>query len=126
MVVVHFELCYNKTMLKAPIQCLEEKIMKKILAALAASAMALSMMGVSAMAEGLDGEGDVIDDETVEDIVDETEPEVVETEPEPEVVETEAAPVETAPSPATGNSPVAMAVIPVALAAAAIVAKKAK
>ena len=36
--------------------------MKKILAALAASAMVVSMMGVSAMAEGLDGEGDTIED----------------------------------------------------------------
>ena len=70
--------------------------------------------------EGLDGEGDVIEDEEpVEDIVEETEPEVEETE-----AETEAAPVETAPSPATGNAPVALAVIPVALAAAAVVAKK--
>lgn len=74
--------------------------------------------------EGLDGEGDVIDDEEPADIVDEpeTEPEVVET--EPEVVETEAAPVDKAPSPSTGNAPVALAVIPVALAAAAVVAKK--
>lgn len=67
--------------------------------------------------EGLDGEGDVIDDEPEV----EEEPEIEE---EPEVEETEAAPVETAPSPATGNAPVALAVIPVALAAAAVVAKK--
>ncbi|MDD6990643.1 MAG: hypothetical protein PUI48_02330 [Oscillospiraceae bacterium] len=70
--------------------------------------------------EGLDGEGEVIDDEEpVEDPEIVEDPEVVE---EPEV--TEAAPVETAPSPATGNAPVALAVIPVALAAAAVVAKK--
>lgn len=69
--------------------------------------------------EGLDGEGEVIDD--VEEPEDIEEPEIEE---EPEVVETEAAPVETAPSPATGNAPVALAVIPVALAAAAVVAKK--
>ncbi len=76
--------------------------------------------------EGLDGEGDVIEDEVdevVDEIIEEVEvEEVVET--EPEVVETEAAPVEAAPSPATGNAPVALAVIPVALAAAAVVAKK--
>ena len=71
--------------------------------------------------EGLDGEGDTIDDEEpAEDVVEEeTTEEVVE-----EPAETEAAPVETAPSPATGNAPVALAVIPVALAAAAVVAKK--
>lgn len=71
--------------------------------------------------EGLDGEGDVIDDEEpAEDVVEEEPTEDVVEEP----AETEAAPVETAPSPATGNAPVALAVIPVALAAAAVVAKK--
>ncbi len=71
--------------------------------------------------EGLDGEGDVIDDEEpAEDVVEEEPTEDVVEEP----AETDAAPVETAPSPATGNAPVALAVIPVALAAAAVVAKK--
>lgn len=71
--------------------------------------------------EGLDGEGDTIDDEEpAEDVVEEEPTEEVVEEP----AETEAAPVETAPSPATGNAPVALAVIPVALAAAAVVAKK--
>lgn len=71
--------------------------------------------------EGLDGEGDVIDDEEpAEDVVEEEPTEDAVEEP----AETEAAPVETAPSPATGNAPVALAVIPVALAAAAVVAKK--
>ncbi|MDD7279944.1 MAG: hypothetical protein SOT68_03805 [Oscillospiraceae bacterium] len=71
--------------------------------------------------EGLDGEGDVIDDEEpAEDVVEEDPTEDVVEEP----AETDAAPVETAPSPATGNAPVALAVIPVALAAAAVVAKK--
>lgn len=70
--------------------------------------------------EGLDGEGDTIDDEEpAEDVVEEPTEDVVE-----EPAETDAAPVETAPSPATGNAPVALAVIPVALAAAAVVAKK--
>ena len=87
--------------------------MKKILAAIAASAMVVSMLAASAMAEGLDGEGDTLDEDPAEvsDIIDEGEPE-----PEPEP-----APVE---NPQTGNSPVAMAVIPVALAAAAVIAKK--
>ena len=71
--------------------------------------------------EGLDGEGDTIDDEEPADEEIVEEPEVEETEAP---AETEAAPVETAPSPATGNAPVALAVIPVALAAAAVVAKK--
>jgi hypothetical protein len=70
--------------------------------------------------EGIDGEGDVIADEEIEEIVEEVVEEVVEDVEEP-VVE---APVEAAPSPATGNAPVALAVIPVALAAAAVVAKK--
>lgn len=73
--------------------------------------------------EGLDGEGDVIDDEEPVDEIEE--PDVVEEPVEEEpVVEEPAAPVEPAPSPATGNAPVALAVIPVALAAAAVVAKK--
>lgn len=93
--------------------------MKKILAALAASAMVVSMMAVSAMAEGIDGEGDVIDDTEIVEIVEEPAEEPVVEEP---VVEPET-PVE---SPKTGNAPVAMAVIPVALAAAAVVAKKSK
>ena len=72
--------------------------------------------------EGLDGEGDILDDEEpAEEAPVEEEPVVEETEAP---AETEAAPVETAPSPATGNAPVALAVIPVALAAAAVVAKK--
>jgi hypothetical protein len=72
---------------------------------------------------GVEGEGDEIEDDGDEveiDVEPEEEPEVVETEAATEVV----APVEVAASPATGNAPVALAVIPVALAAAAIVAKK--
>ncbi|MCM1525479.1 MAG: hypothetical protein NC120_13605 [Ruminococcus sp.] len=70
--------------------------------------------------EGIDGEGDVIEeDPEVPEIVDDP---VVEA---PEVVEPVVeAPVQAVPSPATGNAPVALAVIPVALAAAAVVAKK--
>lgn len=104
---------------------------KKIFAALAVSAMAVSMMSISAFAAGVTDDTDVIDDDPgevieIDDPV-ETEPEVVETEPAIETTVTQAvepaAPVE---SPKTGNAPVAMAVIPVALAAAAVVAKKSK
>ena len=106
--------------------------MKKILAALAAGAVVLSMAGASVMAEGLEDEGLELEDEVVEevedieDVEDVEEDEFVEEVEEPvveEVVE-EAAPVEVAPSPKTGNAPIALAVIPVALAAAAVVAKK--
>ncbi|MBQ9209424.1 MAG: hypothetical protein IJ149_07555 [Oscillospiraceae bacterium] len=84
-----------------------------------------------AAAEGLEDDGLELDDEEVIDEVEDIEEvedveEVVEDVEEPvveEVVE-EAAPVEVAPSPKTGNAPVALAVIPVALAAAAVVAKK--
>lgn len=98
---------------------------KKILAALAASAMAVTMMGVTSYAAGEEAEEDVIvdDEEIVEDEEIADDEEIVEDEvvAEPEVVET---PV--ANNPQTGNSPIALAVIPVALAAAAVVAKKAK
>ncbi len=84
--------------------------------------------------EGADGEGDVIEDE-VDEVVDDVIAEIEETEVEvTEEVVTEAevvtepevvvVPETTVPSPSTGNSPVALAVIPVALAAAAVVAKK--
>lgn len=84
--------------------------------------------------EGADGEGDTIEDE-VDEVVDEVIDEIEETEVEvTEEVVTEAevvtepdvvvVPEQTVPSPSTGNSPVALAVIPVALAAAAVVAKK--
>lgn len=125
--------------------------MKKFFAALAASAMALSVMGISAFASPVEDnateipeeeEEIVLEDEVVEpeeeEVIEEVEPEepeaVEELEPveetvvepvEEETVE-ETAPVESASSPATGNSPIAMAVIPVALAAAAVVAKKSK
>lgn len=88
--------------------------LKKILAALAASTMALSMFGMMASAEGVEGE---------EAIVDETPAEETTAAEEVAPAEDEA-PAEN--NPATGNASVALAVIPVALAAAAIVAKKAK
>ena len=105
--------------------------MKKILAAIAACAMSAAMLGMTAFAAGVEGDNEELDDGNVggEEIidtpnVDET-PAVNET---PAVDETPAV-AETpnvATSPATGNAPIALAVIPVALAAAAVVAKKAK
>lgn len=76
-----------------------------------------------APSQGADDDSTVIDDTPVE-----TEPAEVITEApvtEAPVVTTEApAPVAPVTNPTTGNAPVALAVIPVALAAAAIVAKK--
>lgn len=92
--------------------------MKKILAACAASVTALSMMAFSASAQGATDDSDVIDPTPV----------VEETTTAAPVEETTVATTEApAPvtNPTTGNAPVALAVIPVALAAAAIVAKKA-
>lgn len=99
--------------------------LKKILAAMAASALVVSMLGMAASAT---------DDEVVTDLVEEEEvteevtEEVIEEEVTDEVIEeeTEIAPEDEADNADTGNAPIALAVIPVALAAAAIVAKKAK
>jgi hypothetical protein len=86
--------------------------------------------------EGIEEDGEVLDEEIEEEEIEEEEEEEEdweeeeeEEEPEieePEVEETEVEVVEVAPvaSPKTGNSPIALAVIPVALAAAAVVAKK--
>ncbi len=81
--------------------------------------------------EGAEGDGDIISDDDGDEIVidpmdvDIDEPVEID---EPVVTEapiTEAvAPVAPVSSPKTGNAPVALAVIPVALAAAAVVAKK--
>jgi hypothetical protein len=84
---------------------------KRILAALMAVAAAFTMTATVAYAEGLEE-----DDVTLEE-------EEVPVEEEEVVVEEPVAP---APNPPTGNSAVALAVVPVALAAAAIVAKKRK
>lgn len=125
---------------------------RKILAALAASALALTMTGLTAFAAGQEDdaeevtevvEEEIIEEEIIEEDVEEevveedfveedfveedfaeeetVEEEVVEEEVEEEIEVT----VEDVP-PVTGNASAAIAVIPVALAAAAIVAKKAK
>ena len=96
--------------------------MKKILTACAASVTALSMMAFSASAQGADDDSTVIDDTPVTEAT-----EVITEAPVTEAVTeatTEAAPAPVT-NPTTGNAPVALAVIPVALAAAAVVAKKA-
>lgn len=74
----------------------------------------------------IEGEEDELGEEDVEpeeEAEPEEEPEEEEPEAEPEE-EPEVAPVVEESNPGTGNAPVALAVIPVALAAAAIVAKK--
>lgn len=101
---------------------------KKILAAIAACAMSVAMVGMTASAAGVEADVDVLDEEVEGEEIDfGEEEEEEETEPAPVVTEavTEA-PTVAAPNPVTGNSPIALAVIPVALAAAAVVAKKAK
>ena len=93
---------------------------KKILAAIAASAMVLTMFGATVYAAGVEGDDDIIDEDVTD--IDENEDEdedEVEVEVEVEVEDEVAV-------PKTGNSAVAFAVIPVALAAAAIIAKKSK
>ena len=98
---------------------------KKIFAAAAASVMAVSMLACTAFAQGKTEEPSEIETTPVETEVITAAPE------ETTAPATEAAPAEetTAVKPIdnipTGNAPVALAVIPVALAAAAIVAKKA-
>lgn len=101
--------------------------MKKILAAIAACAMASAMVSMTAFASPVGGDTEDLPEDPIEvedpideDPIDET-PDPVDETPEP-VDETPAP----ASNPGTGNSPVALAVIPVALAAAAVVAKKAK
>ncbi len=69
---------------------------------------------------GVDGDGETIDDEPADDeVIDEPAEE-----PAPEVDEPAEEPAPEVSNPTTGNASVALAVIPVALAAAAVVAKK--
>ncbi len=99
--------------------------MKKILAAIAACAMSATMLSMTAFAAGTTSEEDVLDEEAAtEEITDEEAPAEEEEEEEAPAEEAEETPVQA--NPGTGNAPIALAVIPVALAAAAVVAKKAK
>lgn len=115
--------------------------LKKILAAIAACAMSAAMISMTVSAAGVTGDDETLDDSTEigddisldddegddiaddegDDEGDEGDDETVDNGDE----ETQA-PTQTATNPTTGNSPIALAVIPVALAAAAVVAKKAK
>jgi hypothetical protein len=86
---------------------------KRILAAIIAAAAALTMTATMAFAEGLESDDVTLDDEPAAG-----EEEVI--------VPEEETPVAPAANPETGNSALAFAVVPVALAAAAVVAKKRK
>lgn len=103
--------------------------LKKILAAIAVCAMSAAVLTMTVSAAGAEVDDDTLDDgDEIVDIADDED----ETPVEDDEDETPAAPVEdetpAAPvqNPPTGNAPIALAVIPVALAAAAVVAKKAK
>lgn len=104
--------------------------LKKILAAIAACSMAIAMVGMTASAESVEAEEEEIADEEIvdEEIPAEEEEEIPAEEEEVPAEEEEVPAEEEAPveNPTTGNSPIALAVIPVALAAAAVVAKKIK
>ena len=103
--------------------------MKKILAAIAACAMSAAMLSMTAFAAGTESEEETLDETGTEETEEITEEETEEETPAEEEEETPAEEEEETPAqgnPGTGNSPIALAVIPVALAAAAVVAKKAK
>ena len=106
--------------------------MKKILAAIAACAMSAAMLGMTAFAAPVTGDDETLDDETsITDpgdiTLDDGDDETPADDGDDETPADDGAnDVVNVPSPGTGNSPIALAVIPVALAAAAVVAKKAK
>ena len=100
--------------------------MKKILAAIAACAMSAAMVSMTAFAAPVEGDTEDLPEDPADieepidvDPVDDDPVDETPAEPDPE-------PAPVATNPGTGNAPVALAVIPVALAAAAVVAKKAK
>lgn len=127
---------------------------KKIFAALAACAMAVAVTGVTSFAAPLDEEPEeVVDEETEEIIEEDTDDDFTDEDFEDDfddedfddfyddedfdedftddTADDEGDPTDVGDagaenSPKTGNAPVALAVIPVALAAAAVVAKKSK
>lgn len=90
--------------------------LKKILAAVAACAMTTAMLAMTVSAAGADVDEGTLDETPA--VTDE-----ITTTPSDDTAETPAPEVS---NPTTGNAPIALAVIPVALAAAAVVAKKAK
>ena len=110
--------------------------LKKILAAIAACAMSAAMISMTVSAAGVEGDDETLDDSTEvgDDISldddDDDDDVTVDDDDDGDTAddntEDTQAPAQTANNPQTGNSPIALAVIPVALAAAAVVAKKAK
>lgn len=105
--------------------------LKKILAAIAVCAMSATVLTMTVSAAGVNADDATLDDgdEVIDAGDDEGDEDEGPADDEGDEDETPAAPVEDttpAPNPPTGNSPIALAVIPVALAAAAVVAKKAK
>ena len=104
--------------------------LKKILAAIAACAMSAAMVSMTVSAAGIGSDDDeIVDEFDGGDELGDGDDEFEEPDDGDDAGETEdqgTAPVETAKNPVTGNAPIALAVIPVALAAAAVVAKKAK
>lgn len=102
--------------------------LKKILAAIAACAMSAAMISMTVSAAGIDSEDDEIADEFDEggDELDGGDEEGDYEAPDDGADDQGTDAAQAAPNPTTGNSPIALAVIPVALAAAAVVAKKAK
>ena len=111
--------------------------LKKILAAIAACAMSAAMISMTVSAAGTTGDEDTLDDSTEvgdditldddgDDDDDITNDDDDDGDTADDNTDDTQAPAQTASNPQTGNSPIALAVIPVALAAAAVVAKKAK
>lgn len=99
--------------------------MKKILAAIAACAMSAAMLGMTVCAAGVTGDDETLEPDD-EGLIDEIPGDEEPGEDEEPAGDEEPGDTATAPNPGTGNAPIALAVIPVALAAAAVVAKKAK
>lgn len=106
--------------------------LKKILAAIAACAMSAAMLGMVVSAEGTVADDDVIDTDGDDDIIDDGDDgdDIVDDGNDDDNGDDDEGPAPVVDNPVnnpqTGNSPIALAVIPVALAAAAVVAKKAK
>lgn len=102
--------------------------LKKILAAIAVCAMSAAVLTMTVSAAGAEVDDATISDEEVGDDEIVADDEGEDEAPADDEDETPAPVVDEtpAPNPPTGNAPIALAVIPVALAAAAVVAKKAK
>ena len=102
--------------------------LKKIPTAIAVCAMSATVLTMTVSAAGAEVDDETISDDEVGDEIDAGDDETPADDEEDETPADSAEFVPAAPvqNPPTGNSPIALAVIPVALAAAAVVAKKAK